>query len=149
MRWSLHDAGRRADLKDRLARLRPDATARWGRMSVDQMLWHLATVLSAATGRIDVPRQPSFFKRYLFKWVALYGPYPKGKAPTAPPFNARDRRFDFDAEGARLIELIDAMGAKPVDDAWPQHPAFGALSGRQWTHLQARHVDHHLKQFGV
>ena len=50
MRWSLHDAGRRADLKDRLARLRPDATARWGRMSVDQMLWHLATVLSAATG---------------------------------------------------------------------------------------------------
>jgi hypothetical protein len=26
---------------------------------------------------------------------------------------------------------------------------FGRLSGREWSRLQARHLDHHLKQFGV
>jgi hypothetical protein len=31
---------------------------------------------------------------------------------------------------------------------WPRHPLFGVMSGRENSHLQARHIDFHLRQFG-
>jgi hypothetical protein len=32
--------------------------------------------------------------------------------------------------------------------SWPR-AVFGPLTGREWSCLHARHLDHHLKQFGV
>jgi hypothetical protein len=29
------------------------------------------------------------------------------------------------------------------------HPVFGTLSGKAWGALGWRHLDHHLRQFGV
>jgi hypothetical protein len=38
---------------------------------------------------------------------------------------------------------------KSVWNAAPEHPAFGRLSGRAWGALVYRHMDHHLRQFGL
>jgi hypothetical protein len=146
---NLHDEGRRAELHRRLDALRPDATPRWGRMSPDQMLWHLNSALAMAIG--DLPAKPfhTAFRRTVIKAYALYGPWPKGRAPTARELNARANRFEFEDERARLHGRIDALGAKPITAEWPVHPAFGPMSGAAWSLLQSRHVDWHLTQFGA
>jgi hypothetical protein len=58
-------------------------------------------------------------------------------------------RYDFEAERARCLELLDAVGTTPLDGAWPEHPGLGRMRGRQWSALMAKHVDHHLSQFGA
>jgi hypothetical protein len=32
---------------------------------------------------------------------------------------------------------------------WPPHPILGRLSRGQWMRWGYRHMDHHLRQFGV
>ena len=32
---------------------------------------------------------------------------------------------------------------------WPEHAAFGSMSGRDWSRLMAKHFDHHLRQFSA
>jgi hypothetical protein len=32
---------------------------------------------------------------------------------------------------------------------WPDHPVFAKMSRKAWCVLGYRHMDHHLRQFGV
>ena len=41
----LHDSSFRESVQSRLKALRPDAERRWGKMTVDQMLWHVNSAL--------------------------------------------------------------------------------------------------------
>jgi Protein of unknown function (DUF1569) len=57
---------------------------------------------------------------------------------------------DFEASRARLVELIEAFvagGPERCTD-WP-HMFFGRLTGEEWGVLVYKHLDHHLRQFGV
>jgi hypothetical protein len=45
--------------------------------------------------------------------------------------------------------LMDRFAARGQDGPWVDHPAFGRLSPRAWGVLVYRHMDHHLRQFGV
>jgi hypothetical protein len=74
-------------------------------------------------------------------------PWPKG-APTAPELVAR-RPAEIDGERADLKHLLERIGAMEGCREWPEHPAFGRLTSRDWGALLHRHVDHHLRQFGA
>ena len=143
----LHDEAYRSQVINRIRNLRPDTPKRWGKMSADQMLWHVNGGLSMALGQIDVapPRPP--LPRRLMRWLVLNLPWPKG-APTLPPFVAKGA-YDFNAERIRCLRLIEQLVSKPLDDDWPTHPSLGRMSGREASRLQAKHLDHHLRQFGV
>lgn len=41
----LHDAAHREALRGRVGSLRPGSQRRWGKMTVDQMLWHVNETL--------------------------------------------------------------------------------------------------------
>ena len=75
-------------------------------------------------------------------------PFPKG-APTAPELLARCDNADLQTELAAFRELAARVAAKPAGDRWPDHPAFGALTHKDWGVLAYRHTDHHLRQFGL
>src|SRR5262245_22638106 len=104
----LHDPEVRAAILRRLATLRADTRPRWGKMSVDQMLWHVNTALAVALGEIDIApaRPPLGMPRRWLKFFVIYGPWGKG-APTVPAFVTAGEH-DFDAERARAIRLIGA-----------------------------------------
>lgn len=136
----------------RLERLTPDARPRWGALSAREMLCHLADLARVALGektarRVDGPlRLPGI--AHAVVWLL---PWPKG-APTAPealPGRGMTEPREFQADKRALIEVLGRFGTTPADQAFAPNPVFGSLSRRGWGRFMWRHVDHHLRQFGV
>jgi hypothetical protein len=144
---SLHDPTIRSTLRSRLESLRPDAARQWGRMSIDQMLWHVNTALEQSLGTFRPRRSKTPLPRPILKFVVLNMPWPKD-APTNPDFVA-SAPYDFEAERRRCLRLIDDFVSRDIRGDWPENEDFGRMSGRDWSKLMAKHLDHHLKQFGV
>ena len=146
---TLAHAPTRAAVLARLARLSPDATPAWGRMNAPQVLAHLTDALRMAVGELScrgkhVPIARTFPVKHLFLYVL---PIPKG-APTSPDLIARTAD-DWAGEQARCAALVARFDAPAAPAAWPDHPLFGPLTGPQWGRLAYKHLDHHLRQFGV
>ena len=116
-------------------------------MSVDQMLWHVNQAMGVPLGETTI--EPHFvpLPKAVVKFMVLSLPWVKG-APTNPAFLPK-RLYDFEAERARCRLLIGKITTRPIDGHWPQHPIFGRMSGHDVSRLQAKHLDHHFRQFGV
>jgi hypothetical protein len=119
-------------------------------MSPAQMMEHNARALEVATGRVEM--QQAFLGKVLGRFVRGKfmgeGPMPKN-APTGPTLIVKDEP-DFEAARTRLIELITAFHQAGESGAEGKvHGFFGPLTGKQWGETQYKHVDHHLRQFGV
>ncbi|MEO8500497.1 MAG: DUF1569 domain-containing protein [Vicinamibacteria bacterium] len=144
---TLLDPGVEHDLQERLMRLTAETRGRWGRMSAAQMLRHLGSAVRMATGDLDIPRRNTPLRLFPIKQLIVFVlPFPKS-APTAPALVSSDEA-DFDAERKALSELLGSFAKRDLA-AWPEHPAFGALDRDQWGVMVWKHVDHHLRQFGV
>jgi len=134
----------------RLKTLQADSIAEWGVMSVGQAVKHMQGPIDQASGRLVI-NVPFFF--------SLIGPYYGQKyikgadfengAPTVPQYIVVNEP-DFEKERILLIEkltgLVDA-GTARLERL--RHPLFGNLTTQEWGHLQWKHLDHHLRQFGV
>jgi hypothetical protein len=147
MRTAWQEEARR-EIIARASRVRPDTIPRWGTMSAPRMLAHIADALKMAIGDLRVaPRRGPLRFPPLRHAIIYWIPFPKG-APTAPELLARTAT-EWDREVAGLQDLLDRFATRKPDDEWPEHPAFGKLTGRDWGALVYKHTDHHLQQFGV
>ena len=144
----LHAPGVKASLRRRLEALRPDSQRQWGTMSVGQMLWHVSETMEAALGRSTLGPQKVPLPRPVLKFIVINLPWPKG-APTLEPWKAGEDKYDFAAEHSRCLRLLDELAMKPIDEPWPDSPSLGRMSGRDASRLMAKHLNHHLKQFGA
>jgi hypothetical protein len=143
----LHDPAVRDSIRARLQQLTPDARRAWGKMTVDQMLWHVNEALETALGRKDVAPMKLPLPAPIIKFMVLSLPWMKG-APTHPDYVAGSRH-DFESEKGRALQLLDEFCAKGID-AQDWGPAgFGRLSGPELSQLQAKHLNHHLTQFSA
>jgi len=144
----MHDAGRGPELKRRVQALTPDTKQRWGKMSVDQMLHHVNFVLAEALGEHMAKPNVRGLPKPLVRWAILNAPWGKG-APTRPDMLIpQGDRFDFAREKERCLSMIDRFLAKRMDESWPPSANF-SMTGRHWSQLQYKHLNHHLTQFGV
>ncbi len=144
----LHEPATRDEVLRRLDAVAPDAPRLWGRMSAGQMLCHVAGALEMAMGLKTVAPKRTPLRFFPLNRLVIYVlPWPKG-APTAPELRV-DHPADVAAERARAKALVTQFAERPVPREGPVHPAFGPLSGRDWSALQYRHLDHHLRQFGA
>ena len=145
---TLWDPAARAELCDRIGRLTPEASRRWGTMSAPQMVAHLVDSLRMALGELPVTSKNLPLRFTPIKQLVIYWmPFPKS-APTAPELVARVPT-DWPGDCASLITLVERFAARGRSAGWPDHPAFGRLTASQWGVLVYRHMDHHLRQFGV
>jgi hypothetical protein len=147
---SLFDAAERDAILTRIAALQPASERQWGKMNPAQMLCHCALALETATG--DRPMKQKFLGKLLMPFIrkTILGPKPFSRnSPTDPTFIASDDR-NFDAERTRLLGLIARFVARGTAAAGrATHSFFGKLSGEEWGELMYKHLDHHLRQFGV
>ena len=146
---TLHNAEDCEAVLRRIAALSGDAPRQWGTMSVGAMVAHLCAAAEMALGDLIArPKGPRAFRAFPLKQLVLYIlPIPKG-APTARELVVADAG-DFEAARARLVALVSRVAARPADAPGPDHPLFGSLTSRQWGALAYKHMDHHLRQFGV
>jgi hypothetical protein len=143
----LHDPTVRSSLEARLDALRVDSPRQWGVMSVDQMVWHLNQLLSASIGEGTLPAQANPLPAPVMRFFLLYMPWPKS-APTNKGAVATGRH-DLEIERARCRALIAKFVSRPVNGEWPVDPSFGRVTGKFASKLQAKHLDHHLRQFSA
>ncbi len=137
-------------LRSRLARLNADAQPRWGRMTAAEMVAHLSQSVRLALGELPITTPPGALRFTPLRQIVIHWlPFPKGTAAPrelhgAPLHGWVDSLAELDA----LTERLVARAAEPSHQ-WPVHPYFGRLSRKEWGVLGYRHMDHHLRQFGV
>lgn len=142
------------DTKRRIMRLSPESERQWGDMTVAQTLAHCTSGMQMAMGVIN-PKRASFPANVIglvIKPLVFGDDKPMLRnSPSSPElFSADPTRCDFEDERTRLITTIDSFvnnGAACC--SYHPHPFFGALKPHQWSILMYKHVDHHLRQFGV
>jgi hypothetical protein len=147
---SLFIPGDREALARRLAELDPGAQRHWGKMDPAQMLRHCAIALEDVLGERAVKQ--AFLGKLITPLIRgqVFGdkPFRRG-SPTDPLYVVSDPQ-DFAAECSRLATRIDQVvqrGAAKTEGM--VHPFFGRLSGEEWGTLVYKHLDHHLRQFGI
>jgi transposase InsO family protein len=70
-------------------------------------------------------------------------------SPTTKDLVVRDER-DLGTERARLCTLLDRFAAAGATGCTTHpHSFFGRLTPEEWAILMYKHLDHHLRQFGV
>jgi hypothetical protein len=134
----------------RINNLSPESKAKWGKMTVGQMLSHCQAPIDFAFGK--TPMKVNFLLRLLGKMVKgkmLKSKEFKKNSPTAPAF-IRTGNYDFEQTKDELIQkigLFSEMGQKAIKTT--NHPFFGEMTYDEWSQLHTMHLDHHLRQFGV
>lgn len=148
MSRTVFDAATRDELRRRMGTVSPDRRPLWGQMNAGQMLAHLNASLEMATGALPVQPKKTPLANPVMRWLVIYVmKWPHG-TPTAPELQVVPDG-DWNGSLTRYGELLDEVGALSPSGEWPRHPAFGMMSGKYWGALVAKHVDHHLRQFGA
>ena len=148
---NLFDSARVEEVKERIARLRPDSERQWGKMNAPQAVAHCSGGLELALGDKRPPRV--LLGRILGpiirpKVFANDQPF-RRNSPTVKSLVIQDER-DLAKERARLYAMIDRfVAAGPKGCTTHPHSFFGALTAEEWAILMYKHLDHHLRQFGV
>lgn len=144
---SIHEPTHRTALHSRLQQLTPRSVPLWGVLSASRMVVHLGDQLRVALG--DLPAQPrgTLLTRTLVRFLIIQTGMqaPPGKVQTSPEM-LTTKPGVWEEDVAQVITLLDRAAAAT---RFAPHPAFGALSRREWGILSWKHADHHLRQFGV
>lgn len=129
--------------------------AQWGKMSVDQMIQHCIKPLKMAMGEVEVQdtalgyRLVKLILGPVAKWFMTRTNQPMGKnMPTNPDFIVSDHPAFEKVKIELLSEIQRLFHGGLVGITKNPHPFFGKMSPNQWSVLMAKHLDHHLRQFG-
>lgn len=140
-------------LLQRLHQLGPTTEAQFGILTPQHMVEHLILTLKMSTGRIPIPEFKPNEKQLARKQALLFTdlPFPKGVKAPGLPDTLLDLRFpNLEAAKAELIKSWDAYQLIFQENPTKKtpHPGFGPLNFDEWERFHAKHVDHHLSQFG-
>jgi uncharacterized protein DUF1569 len=147
---TLFDAATATEFINRINKLTPATQRQWGKMDVAQMMAHCTTGLEMAAGTTLYKR--AFIGRILgpFFKKDMMSAKPMGKSlPTLKEMTYVDVR-DFEDEKQKLIMEVRSFlrrGEKGIPEH--THPFFGPMTTHEWAYSATKHLDHHLKQFGV
>ena len=145
------------DIKDsstliaRINQLTRDSKPLWGSMSVAQMLAHCNVTYELVFD--NKHSKPNGLTKFILKLlikntVVNDKPY-KYNSQTAPVFIIKSDK-DFKVEKSRLVQYISKtqeLGADYFDNK--ESHSFGKLNKEEWNNMFSKHLDHHLRQFGV
>jgi len=139
-----------SEFKQRIEKLTPVTQHLWGTMTVSQMLAHIQQPIMVALGDTK-PKQNMFAKLLggvLRRKYVNREPFTKN-LPTASSFVVSDERnFEHEKQDAiQYIERLSALDRSTISGR--KHPIFGNLSAEEWDMLLVKHLEHHLRQFGV
>lgn len=148
---NLFEAARVEEVKQRIAQMRPDSKRQWGKMSPAQALEHCSRGMEMALGDKNLPRMlVGSILGWIVKPKVIGNDEPlRRNSPTMNELIVQDEP-ELGMERTRLCGLIDRFAAAgPAGCTTHPHSFFGRLTPEEWSILMYKHLDHHLRQFGV
>lgn len=140
------------EIVDRISMLSENSPGKWGKMSVCQMLKHCDLVLQVALRKVELPRINIVYKTIgVFTKAEMYV-FNNGIPRNMPTFQKLIVNFecDFDASKTSLLKTLEEFREACEKSNLPDHHRlFGNMTEKDWTFLEYKHLDHHLKQFNV
>jgi hypothetical protein len=138
------------EIEGRLTHLRSDSTRVWGKMNAGQMLAHCSGWMDMASG---IDNQPRVFIGRIFGRLAkssILKEEPIRRNMPTDKSLVRTGGHDFEMERAGLLEKIHSF-ASGGPERCTKHPHvfFGTMTPEEWATMGYKHLDHHLRQFGV
>jgi hypothetical protein len=142
MKTFLQESVRRETMA-RIDRIKDDSKPLWGKFTAAAMLDHIRRATEMASGEMEMKVKNTPIRFFPIKQLFIYVlPFPKS-LPTAPELLS-DSPEPVEKSKMALMQRINAFDPRDVD-----HPIFGRLTRKAWGVLVYRHLDHHLRQFGV
>ena len=148
---NLFEAATAQEVKARIAHLKPSSERQWGKMNASQALAHCAAGMEWAVGDTLPPRMLlGRIMGWIVKPLVVRNDEPmRRNSPTAKPLVVDGDR-NLETERERLLGLIDRfVAAGPAGCTTHPHSFFGRMTPQEWAILTYKHLDHHLRQFGV
>ena len=137
------------EVMTRIDQLKSSSQRQWGKMDVSQMMAHCSAALEMASGKFVAKR--TLLGRIVgprLRYVLTDdSPFPHN-SPTAKELKVGSR--DFAQEREQLKQRVRQFheGGESQCTKHP-HPFFGNITPLEWSTGMYKHLDHHLKQFGV
>ncbi len=138
------------EIKQRLQTIRPESQRRWGRMSANQMICHLADSFRRILGEknaTDLP--PNKILKLAALWLPI--PWPRG-FKTRPEMDQEiggTRPVEFAEDRKELLKLMDRFTCESPVPQFSPHPIFGQMSRKELMRWAYLHMNHHLRQFSA
>ena len=146
---SIFDPAAREAILGRIGRLTPDRKPVWGRFTAPEMVCHVSCALRQGLGELEAGPPAGPLSHAPLNWLVIHVlPWPKGKGKSPPEFLAT-RPTTWQDDVSRLRDLVRRFADRGPSAEWPPSRVFGRISGRSWGVLEHKHLDHHLRQFGV
>lgn len=137
-------------LLERLGHLRVDSARRWGRMTPHQAVCHLSDAMRVTLGdTVPEPHRTGALRRVIAAvafTLPLRWPHGIRTARELDQERGGTRPVDFERDRAQLATLLRRVASI---DAPTDHPYWGPMSRAMTGRYTWRHMDHHLRQFGV
>jgi hypothetical protein len=123
-------------------------------MNVNEMVCHITDQIRLAidekNSQFPFNRVVQFFARLTF----VYGfRFPKNfitvREIKQSPDGAGTMPTNFSKDFESLMHVLNDFASKDKSFSFSPHPAFGKMNRKEWGIMVYKHLDHHLRQFGV
>lgn len=153
MKKSILDPAAYEQLQTRLRTVKADSPALWGTMDAHRMLCHISDGMEQALGLRQDEDHSNFITRNVLRWLVIrvFAKMPQG-APTSKNMIAGQggsNPIAFEEDHGRAFALLTKTVQRVPEEPFVAHPFFGPLTREERGILTWKHLDHHLRQFGV
>lgn len=136
-----------------LGKLTNESKSTFGKMNPLQMLEHLSEWISISSGSVKFPMQTN--AEDLPKWKSFLLSDKEFKPNTPNSLIAEDPKPEKIGSINEGIDMVVSSienyfeRFKGKENELETHPFFGPLNFEEWAVLHAKHIRHHLRQFGI
>ncbi|MBM3916304.1 MAG: DUF1569 domain-containing protein [Sphingomonadales bacterium] len=135
-----------------LSKLQSESTAKWGQMTAQRMVEHLADALYMSIGQGDFKLEvPEDRIERMQAWLETDKPMAKdiqvSFATPSTPLRNEEIETAIDEFTEAFLAFLEHYENQP--DQTALHPFYGNLNYAQWQKLHTKHFAHHFEQFGL
>jgi hypothetical protein len=138
------------EIIERARSLNAKTTPLWGKMTASEMLSHCNMAHQSILKAPKATKGPTLRQRvFKFLFFHIQKEFPKlARGPKRFDMKGKVDEKVFEEEKSKFIDIV-GMFANLDTQMVGSHPVFGPLNHQYWGVFVWRHLDHHLRQFGV